>query len=93
MECMVERKKLKKEYNWLEYRENEKIPYVKNSELRVDGIYLTAHIGFGLKLKDIANEKGLSLEAVIEAARWCQENEGLLKGVLEEEAKEGGVED
>ena len=93
---MVKRIPLEVEkYSRLEYRQDEskEIPYIQGTNFRVDNIYVFAHMALGMSPEDIAKEKGLSLEVIMQSFRWCKENENLLSRVLEEEAKEGGVED
>ena len=79
-------------YPLLEYRSNkDNIPYIKGTNYRVDQIYILPHKAWKLEPKQIAREKNLPLETIVEAIRWCDENAEILNEVLEKEAKVDGV--
>jgi len=82
-------------YNYLEFYRKEDIPYIigTNQNLRVDDIYIFRYKTCKLKPEYIARERRLSLEAVLQAIQWCEENRQTLREELAIERKRAGLKD
>ena len=82
-------------YKWLEYRPHpiRKSPYIKGTRINV-GILMVQYNTFGYKgPKDLARDRDLPLEAIIEAIDWYRKNKDIVTQECAEVRRFLGVED
>ena len=76
----------------LYFRGADRIPYLKEREIRVSSIYCDS-LSESLSPEEIAKDRDLSLESVNQAIDWCEKNKNLVSRILREERRKAGIKD
>ncbi|MBS3167604.1 hypothetical protein J4216_00580 [Candidatus Woesearchaeota archaeon] len=75
------------EYDRLEFKKDQEIPYLKGTRIRADAIYVHDYITENRTPEHIAKDRDLSIQDITQAIEWGTANEGIIKKVLEREYK------
>ncbi len=78
-------KMMDKEYTLLEYKKDEKIPYLKGTRIRIDIIYCYDYKVERKTPEYIAKNRDLPLQDIRQAIEWCTLNDDLVTKVLTQE--------
>lgn len=76
----------------LYFRGEDKIPYLKERDLRADIIYCHS-LSWEQSPGEIARDMDLLLESVNQAIDWCHNNGDLVTRILDAKRREAGIKD